>query len=91
LRRRTASLKPAWAIAALAIVIVLTAGVTLYVNRQHELALPSGIQIAPANASVFAGSSISFTARLIGGDGKSPVQWSVVGPPGAFRFLHRYT
>jgi DNA-binding beta-propeller fold protein YncE len=80
LRRRTASLKPAWAIAALALVIVLSAGITIYVNRQHELALPSGIEIAPANASVFAGSSIAFTARLIGGDGKSPVQWSVVGP-----------
>ncbi|MBV8082475.1 MAG: SMP-30/gluconolactonase/LRE family protein [Candidatus Eremiobacteraeota bacterium] len=78
MRRRSAALKPPVLIALLAIAALLGTGITLY--AQHRLALPQRVEIVPADAAVFPGSSIAFNARLVGGDGKTPVRWSVVGP-----------
>jgi DNA-binding beta-propeller fold protein YncE len=88
LRRRIPSLKPAFVIGGLALAVILSAGVTTYLARQHQLSLPARIEISPATAKVFAGSSVPFAATLIGGDGTilptgatpPPIRWSVVGP-----------
>ncbi len=78
MRRRTGSLKPA--LVGLGVAVVISAGLSAYVAQQHALSLPTRIEISPADASVFAGSSIAMHATLVGGDGKAPVRWSVVGP-----------
>ncbi|HME81803.1 MAG TPA: YncE family protein [Candidatus Eremiobacteraceae bacterium] len=80
MRRRTPALKPGALIAIIAVAAVLSAGVTGYVIHARQLALPTRIEVAPLDAAVFAGSSIAFSAHLVGGDGKQSVQWSVVGP-----------
>jgi DNA-binding beta-propeller fold protein YncE len=88
LRRRIPSLKPAFVIGGLALAVILSAGVTTYLAHQHALSLPARIEISPAAATVFAGSSVPFAATLIGGGGTilpkgatpQPVQWNVVGP-----------
>lgn len=86
MRRRIFSLKPALVIGGFALVVILSAGVATYVAR--SLSMPARIDVSPASAVVFAGSSIPFSASLIGGDGKvlpsratpPPIRWSVVGP-----------
>lgn len=88
MRRRIPSLKPGFVIGGLALAVILSAGVATYVAHQRTLSLPARIDVSPASAATFAGSSVPFAATLIGGDGKilpkgaqpPPIQWSVVGP-----------
>jgi sugar lactone lactonase YvrE len=88
LRRRILSLKPAFVIGVLALVIILGAVVGAHVAHERALALPARIEVSPAGAAVFAGSSVPFAATLIGADGKilpsgvkpPPIAWTVVGP-----------
>ncbi|MBV8172338.1 MAG: YncE family protein [Candidatus Eremiobacteraeota bacterium] len=65
---------------ALIAIVVIAAGIGAYVKHQHDLTLPSRVDVLPADASVFAGSSIALQARLVGGDPSTQVQWTLVGP-----------
>jgi DNA-binding beta-propeller fold protein YncE len=62
--------------------VVLVAGVSALVARQHALTTPSRVEISPANPTVFASGSVQLQARVIGVDAARvpPVSWSVVGP-----------
>ena len=86
MRHRILSLKPAFVIGGIALAAIVSASIAAYVSRTPSL--PARIEILPATAAVYAGSSIPFSALLIGGDGKvlpagatpPPIHWNVVGP-----------
>lgn len=82
MRHRTGSLKVGLAGYALALLLILVAGVAIsaYIAHERSLSLPSRIEVTPRDAAVFAGGAIAFSARLIGGRANTPVEWSVVGP-----------